>query len=129
MLAATLYDAPMSLKVLVADDDPCVAASLIEILRREGHTVRGAHSGAYELRESRAFRPDVLLLDIVMPGLSGYGVASALKRELGGRAPRLIALTGWKEPTNRLLSDLAGFDHYFSKPYDPRAVLAAIAGR
>jgi len=116
------------LRVLVADDDPSVAASLIEILRREGHEVRGAHSGAEALREARAFRPDVVLLDIVMPGLSGYGVASALKRELRGGAPKLIALTGWKEPSNRLLSELAGFDHHFSKPYDPRAVLAAIAG-
>jgi DNA-binding response OmpR family regulator len=51
-----------------------------------------------------------------------------LKLEYGERAPRLIALTGWREPANRLMSQLVGFDDHFSKPYDPGAVLAAITG-
>ena len=114
-------------RVLVADDDRYVAASLAEILVREGYEVRRAHSGAEALREARTFRPHVVVLDIVMPGLTGYGVASMLKLEYGDKSPRLIALTGWREPTEQLLSKLAGFDHHFSKPYDPRAVLAAIS--
>ena len=114
-------------RVLVADDDRYVAASLAEILRLEGYDVRRAHSGAEALREARVFRPHVVVLDIVMPGLTGYGVASLLKLEYGEQAPRLIALTGWREPTERLLSKLVGFDHHFSKPYDARAVLAAIS--
>lgn len=114
-------------RVLVADDDQHVAASLAEIILREGYDVRRVHSGAEALREARTFRPHVVVLDIVMPGLTGYGVASMLKLEYGENAPKLIALTGWREPTEQLLSKLVGFDHHFSKPYDPRAVLAAIS--
>jgi CheY-like chemotaxis protein len=123
---ATMTASP--LRVLVADDDRCVAATLTEILRHEGHDARSAYSGAEALTKARAFRPDVIVLDIAMPGLTGYGVASALKQEYGGRAPRLIAVSGLSDPADRLLSALIGFEQHFVKPYDARAVLAAIAG-
>ena len=118
---------PSAVRVLVADDDRRAVESLTEILRREGYDARGVYSGAEALRQTREFRPDVVVLDIRMPRLTGYEVARMLRDEYGEKGPMLIAVTGWQERTDRLLSKLVGFDHHFSKPYDARAVLAAIS--
>jgi CheY-like chemotaxis protein len=122
------YDPPMGnlLRVLVADDDRQVAASLTALLRHEGFEVRGVYNGADALKEVRDFMPDVVVLDISMPRLSGYEVARMLKHEYGEKAPMLIAVTGSKQ-SDKPLSELVGFDHHFSKPYDVRAVLAVIS--
>lgn len=115
------------LRVLVADDDRQVAVSLTAILRNEGFEARGVYNGADALKEVRDFMPDVVVLDISMPRLSGYEVARMLKHEYGEKAPLLIAITGSKQASDRQLSKLVGFDHHFSKPYDAGAVLGAIA--
>lgn len=113
------------LRVLVADDDRQVAVSLTAILRNEGFEARGVYNGADALKEVRDFMPDVVVLDITMPRLSGYEVACMLKHQYGEKAPLLIAVTGGKQASD--LSRLVGFDHHFSKPYDAGAVLGAIA--
>lgn len=114
------------LRVLVADDDRHVAASLTAILRQEGFEARGVYNGADALKEARAFRPDVVVLDIGMPRLSGYEVACMLRHEHGERTPMLIAVTGSKN-SDRPLSEVVGFAYHFAKPYDARAVVDAIA--
>jgi CheY-like chemotaxis protein len=114
------------LRVLVCDDDKDAVASLMALLREEGHEVRGVHSGLAVLDMVRDFGPDVLLLDIAMPHISGYEVARALRERYASARPLLVAITGHSKPSDRTLAQLAGFDHYFAKPYDPNALLALL---
>ena len=114
------------LRVLVADDDKDAVASLVALLCEEGHEVRGVYSGLAVLDKVRDFGPDVVLLDIGMPHISGYEVARALRERYASARPLLIAITGHSKPSDRTLAQLAGFDHHFTKPYDPNALLALL---
>ena len=106
------------LRVLVCDDDKDAVASLILLLREEGHEVRGVYSGHAVLDRVRDFGPDVVLLDIGMPQISGYEVARELRARLGAGL-RLIALTGWGAAGDVQRAREAGFDHHLTKPADP----------
>jgi CheY-like chemotaxis protein len=114
------------LRVLVADDDKDAVASLMLLLQDEGHEVRGVYSGPAVLDRVRDFGPDVVLLDIGMPHVSGYEVARTLRERYASARPLLIAITGHSKPSDRTLAQLAGFDHHFAKPYDPNALLALL---
>lgn len=117
---------PSQLRVLVGDDDPDAVKSLSALLREEGHEVRGVHTGLGVLAGVRDFGPDVVLLDLGMPHLSGYQVARALRERYASARPILIAITGHNRPSDRVLSQLAGFDHHIAKPYDATALLALL---
>ena len=93
------------------------------ILHDEGHEVREVYRGAEVLRLARDFNPDAVLLDIGMPGMSGYDVARELRQEYGEKRPLLIAVTGWKQSSDRILAKLAGFDHHLAKPFESAALL------
>jgi two-component system CheB/CheR fusion protein len=110
------------LKVLIADDNRDAADSLAMLLEIDGHEVRVAHGGRAALALAQAFRPDVALLDIGMPDMSGYDVASMLRREPWGGGIRLVALTGWGQEGDRRRSSDAGFDLHLTKPIDPSAL-------
>ena len=114
---------PQKLRVLVADDDRDAVASLLELLRDEGHEVRGVYTGLDVLDSVRNFGPDAVLLDIGMPHISGYEVARELRARYASARPLLIAVTGHSRPDERTLAQLAGFDHHVAKPYDPNALL------
>jgi CheY-like chemotaxis protein len=105
-------------RVLIADDNKDAADSLAVLLEIGGHEVRVAHGGHAALALAQAFRPEVALLDIGMPELSGYEVATALRKEPWGKAMQLIALTGWGQESDRLHSKAAGFDWHLTKPID-----------
>jgi CheY-like chemotaxis protein len=75
----------------------------------------------------REFDPDIALIDIGMPGMSGYEVARELREEFGKERPLLIAVTGWKQSSDRILAKLAGFDHHLAKPFESKALLELIA--
>jgi DNA-binding response OmpR family regulator len=109
------------LRVLVADDAPDIAHSLEKVLRHEGLEVRVAYDGAQVLDAAQAFEPDAAILDIDMPRLNGYDVARALRARYSGIV--LVAVTGWKQGTDKIFARLAGFDHHFGKPCDPRALV------
>jgi DNA-binding response OmpR family regulator len=109
------------LRVLVGDDERDAANTLLKVLYHEGYDVRVAYDGAEVLHEAREFHPDVVILDIGMPQLSGYDVARALRARHRGVV--LVAVTGWKQSTDKILARMAGFDHHFGKPCDPRAIL------
>ena len=109
------------LRVLVADDERDTADTLARILHHQGYDVRTAYDGAQVLREAWKFFPDVVILDIGMPQLSGYDVARALRARISRVV--LIAVTAWKESTDKILAQMAGFDHHFGKPCDPRAIV------
>ncbi len=117
---------PRRLRVLVADDERDAVSMLELILRDEGHEVHSVYDGQEVLEAVRSFQPDVVLLDIGMPKLTGYEVARRL-RERYGAALLLIAVTGWKQGSDRILAQLAGFDHHLAKPYESHALVALLA--
>jgi CheY-like chemotaxis protein len=105
-------------RVLIADDNKDAGDSLAVLLEIDGHEVRVAHGGHAALALAQAFRPEDALLDIGMPELSCYEVATALRKEPWGKAMQLIALTGWGQENDRLHSKSAGFDWHLTKPID-----------
>jgi CheY-like chemotaxis protein len=113
-------------RVLVADDDQDTVLSLTTLLRDEGYEVRGVHRGAEVLQAVFNFAPDVVLLDIGMPQMSGYDVARTLRERYGSARPALIAVTGRAGETDRQQARAAGFEHHVAKPYEPRELLRLI---
>jgi CheY-like chemotaxis protein len=114
------------LRVLVADDERDQVTMLAAILQDEGHDVREVYLGAEVLRMVREFDPDVALIDIGMPGMTGYDVARELRAEFGRLRPLLIAVTGWKQSSDRILARIAGFDHHVAKPFEAKTLLELI---
>ncbi len=106
------------LRVLVADDVADSADSLAILLRTLKHEVHVARDGPQALEVARQVRPDAAILDIGMPGLTGYEVATRIRRHDWGRKITLIALTGWGQQHDIALSQRAGFDHHMTKPAD-----------
>jgi len=124
-MAAALHSAKTR-RVLIADDNKDAADSLGILFEIDGHEVRVAHGGHAALALAQTFRPDVALLDIGMPELSGYEVAAALRKEPWGKAIYLIALTGWGQESDRRQSKEAGFDRHLTKPIDMEALLVVL---
>lgn len=114
------------LRILIADDDRDSTLSLATLLRLEGYEVRHVYDGEATLQAVREFSPDLLLADIGMPKISGYDVARQVRDRYGKDGPVLVALTGWKQASDRILATLAGFDHHVAKPYDPGRLLELI---
>lgn len=114
-------------RVLVVDDNADAADSLAALLQLLGHRVRVAHSGAEALQTVGSFHPDVGVLDIGLPGMTGYELAGRLRADLAGDPLTLIALTGYGQAEDRVRARDAGFDHHLTKPADPAALCALIA--
>ena len=113
------------LRVVIADDEPDTVASLMTILGHEGHAVFGTHHAPDVLPEVRTNRPDAVILDIDMPGISGFAIAREIRELFGDRSPLLIAVSGkWFSQTDQMLAQLAGFDYFLRKPCHPDALLA-----
>ena len=115
------------LRVLLADDDRDGAMSLSTLLELEGYEVRVVHGGQEALDAAREFKPHMCLLDIGMPKITGYEAARRLRQRYGDDCPVLIALTGWKQASDRILATLAGFDHHVAKPYEPATLVKLLA--
>jgi signal transduction histidine kinase/CheY-like chemotaxis protein len=118
-----------SLRVLVVDDNVLSAQSLAMVLKLDGHDVQVAHDGQAALESVRQLRPEVVLMDIGLPGMDGYEVARRLREdaELAAGIVLLAAVTGYAEDDARRRSREAGFDHHLVKPVDPDGVLALLA--
>ncbi len=119
--------APRIRKVLVVDDNVASAQSLKLLLALEGHEAQVVHDGPSALEAISRNRHEVVLMDIGLPGMTGYEVARRLRQqpELGN--PLLVAVTGYAEDEARRLSREAGFDHHMVKPVDPDTLLALLA--
>ncbi|MGZ5010126.1 MAG: PAS domain S-box protein [Methylobacter sp.] len=104
------------LRILVVDDNQDIAESLALLLEIDGHQVQTANNGFTALEIARAERPDVILLDIGLPGMDGYSVAQALRQDHGFERTLLIALTGYGQSDDRKKSHAAGFDAHLVKP-------------
>jgi CheY-like chemotaxis protein len=115
------------MRVLLADDDRDGASTLAVLLQLEGYEVRTVHGGQEALDAAREFKPHVVLLDIGMPKITGYEVARRLRQRYGDDCPVLIALTAWKQASDRILASLAGFDQHVAKPYDPSELIRLLA--
>ena len=115
-----------ALRVLIADDDRDGAHVLSTLLQLEGYEVRTVHGGQEALDAAREFKPDVVLLDIGMPKITGYEAARRLRGRYGVECPVLIAVTAWKQPSDRILADLAGFNYHVAKPYEPGELLSLL---
>jgi PAS domain S-box-containing protein len=106
-------------RIVVADDNHDAADSLAQVLQLAGHEVHVAYDGDDAYRAVLRHRPDVAVLDIGMPNLSGYEVAERLRGTAEGRRVVLAALTGWGQEADRTRALQAGFDRHFTKPLDP----------
>lgn len=120
---------PAVRRILVVDDNRDAAESLCLLLQTLGHEVQTAFDGQAAVGSARAFRPDVILMDIGLPGLNGYEAARAIRAEPWGRRVTLVALTGWGQPEDRRRSQDAGFDHHLVKPVAIGDVLPLLAGK
>jgi CheY-like chemotaxis protein len=109
-------------KVLVVDDNQDSADSLGLLLSMRGHEVRTAFDGPAAMEAARTFRPDVVLLDIGLPGMNGYEVARLMRQMPELKSALLIAQTGWGQEEDRRRSTEAGFDAHLVKPVDPAAL-------
>ncbi|WP_322043472.1 ATP-binding protein [Paraburkholderia sp. J67] len=110
-------------RVLVVDDNRDAAESLALLLSISGHDVRVAHAGEQALALAAVFRPQTVLLDLGMPGLSGYDVARALRAMPDSAEMVVVALTGWGQDEDRRKTVAAGFDWHITKPADPEQIL------
>lgn len=104
--------------VLIIDDNVDAADSLAEFLTALGHTAHVAYDGKSALDAASRIRPETVILDIGMPGMSGYQVARLLRSEVGLASSTLIAVSGYTQESDRLEAQAAGFDHHFAKPLD-----------
>jgi signal transduction histidine kinase/CheY-like chemotaxis protein len=115
----------LSRRILVADDNVDAGDALAMLLRSDGHDVKLVRDGDEALKVFASFNPDVVLLDLGMPQVSGYEVARRLRAD--DSAVLLIAITGWGQSADRAKSAAAGFDHHLTKPVDYRELAKALA--
>lgn len=109
-----------SLRVLVVDDNVDQADSAAMLLRLSGHEIRVDYSGPAALAAAVEYQPDVVLLDIGLPGMDGYEIAQRLRQEPSLKNVVLVGMTGYGQESDRQRSQEAGFDHHLVKPVDPQ---------
>ena len=105
-------------RILLADDNLDFASSFATLLRRMGNEVRVEHDGPAALAAASEFRPEIAFLDIGLPKLNGFDLARRLRGLPATARSRLVAVTGWGQPTDRQLAAEAGFDDYMVKPVE-----------
>jgi CheY-like chemotaxis protein len=116
-----------ALRVLIVEDHRDGAESLATLLRLWGHEARVVRDGAAALEAAASERPDVVLLDIGLPGMDGYEVAERLREGRPRAMPLVIAVTGYGDEEARLRAAEAGIDLYLLKPADPQQLQALLA--
>lgn len=118
-----------ALTVLVADDNVDAAAALAMVLEIEGCRVELAHDGVHAFDLAMRARPQVALLDLGMPGMDGYHLATALRAQAWGGEMFLVAITGWGQEEDRRKATAAGFHEHLTKPVDPETIVELISRR
>jgi signal transduction histidine kinase len=128
-VAAAAETADTALRILVVDDNQDSAASMTLLLELQGHEVCLAHTGPAALDLAAERKPDVILLDIGMPGMNGYEVARQLRQQPAFAATLLVAITGYGRASDVEQTQAAGFDHHLVKPIDYEKLQALLASR
>ena len=117
---------PLDCRILVVDDNEDAATTLCALLMTLGCESRAVYDGGAALEVAAAWHPHAILLDIGMPGMDGYETARRVRQQLGAARPRLVALTGWGQDTDRERSQEAGFDLHLVKPVGAEELRRAI---
>jgi len=115
-------------RVLIVDDNQAAGKVLSEIAVRWHHDVCLVYDGETALTAAKTYHPDVVLLDIGLPGISGYQVARELRRQPEFSQTLLVAVTGYGQEEDRRRSREAGFNHHLVKPVSPESLQAVLAG-
>jgi DNA-binding response OmpR family regulator len=110
----------MSKHVLIADDEPNIVVSLEFLMKREGHRVSIARDGDAALAAIRAERPDLVLLDVMMPGRSGFEVCQAVRADASLAAVKILMLSAKGRDTDLAKGSALGADAYMTKPFSTR---------
>jgi CheY-like chemotaxis protein len=106
------------LPILIVEDNPDTAESLARLLEKCGHRCRVLHSGWHVLETALGFRPRVVLLDIALPGITGYEIARELRQHPALKGTMLISVSGYAQESDRPRALDSGFDHHLVKPVD-----------
>jgi CheY-like chemotaxis protein len=109
-------------RVLVVEDQPALLHVTVALLKRLGHEVHAASNGEEALWAVKEYQPEVVFLDIGLPGMNGYDVARCVRQELGERSPVLVAMTGYGQHEVDRHSARAKFDCHLVKPVDINAM-------
>ncbi|HZZ02985.1 CheR family methyltransferase [Paraburkholderia sp.] len=115
-------------RILIIDDNADASEALAMLLANEGHEVETCLDGVSGISAAATFSPDVVLLDIGLPGMDGYEVARTLRESDSSRKTTLVAVTGYGLPSDHLRSAEAGFDHHLTKPVDYEALIRLFGG-
>jgi len=110
-------------KILVVDDEPAILNLVVSYLRKEGYEVFSAADGPGGLKAARSYQPDLLILDIMLPGMDGLEVLAQIRRESN---VYVILLTARTEELDRVLGLSVGADDYVTKPFSPRELTARV---
>jgi CheY-like chemotaxis protein len=111
-------NAPRRRRILIVDDHEDSAEGMAVLLRACGHEARAAHDAHAALEAAEEYRPDVVILDIGLPGMDGFEAARRLRERFPSHPLRLVALTGYGQEEDRRRAREAGFDHHLVKPLD-----------
>ena len=113
-------------RVLIVDDNQDAAEMLALMMEAWGQTTRVAHDGLAALQAGAEFHPEVVLLDIGLPGLDGYETARRMRAADWGRHATLVAVTGWGRDSDIARTQDAGFDHHLVKPVSPEVLYSLV---
>jgi signal transduction histidine kinase len=127
MSTASPTPAAAKRKILIVDDNRDSATTLAMLLKLSGQQVEKAHDGLQALEVAEKFLPDVILLDIGLPKLTGYEVVQRLRKEPWGQTMKVVALTGWGQEEDRQKSREAGFDEHLVKPVQHATLLKLLS--
>jgi CheY-like chemotaxis protein len=116
-------------RVLVVDDNVDAAEMIAMMLQMKGHHVELAHDGFAAVEMAQRSKPDVILLDIGLPGRDGYEVARLLRLNPALAHTKIVAVTGYGQPDDKRRSKEAGIDDHLTKPVNPEALMSAVAHR
>jgi two-component system, OmpR family, response regulator len=115
------------LRVLVVDDNRDIVVTTIDLLTARGHQGMACHNGLEVIKCVQDFDPDVVVMDIGLPGRTGWDAAKDIRASIPGKRPLLIGLSGaYTKETDRELAAKSGFDYYLTKPVDPMVLLSLI---
>ncbi len=115
------YKKPMD--ILIADDEPFIQRSLSFVLRKEGFEVETADDGQEALKKAKEYNPRVIFLDVMMPGINGFSVCSAIKSDAALKESYVIILTAKGQELDKATGLSAGANEFMTKPFSPREVV------